>query len=216
MLPLHFVKKHDSLKVLCLGAHCDDIEIGCGGTILKLREDFPDAMIQWIIFSGTAIRSQEFRASAKCFLGPENASKCRNCDFRDGFFPSSWKEIKECFEQIKHEVDPDVIFTHYREDLHQDHRIISELTWNTFRNHLVFEYEIPKFDGDLGKPNFYSVLPEATCNRKLDYILGNYASQSNKSWFTRDLFMALLRLRGMEVSSPTKFSEAFYARKMVV
>lgn len=212
MLPLGLQKKSD-LKILCLGAHCDDIEIGCGGTILRLLEENPSASVIWTVFSGTSVRTAEFRASARRFLGDAALSSCAH-EFPDGYLPHAWKEVKDCFEEIKSAVDPDVIFTHFRHDLHQDHRVISELTWNTFRNHLILEYEIPKFDGDLGSPNWFSLLSDEVCRKKIRLILESYPSQATKGWFTEDTFSALLRLRGVESGSPTRFAEAFYARKL--
>jgi LmbE family N-acetylglucosaminyl deacetylase len=202
------------MKVLCLGAHCDDIEIGCGGTILRLQEENLDAVVQWTVFSGTSVRNAEFRASSISFLNDVNAQQSSIHAFPDGYFPHAWKEIKDCFEQMKSDIQPDLIFTHYRGDLHQDHRIISELTWNTFRNHLILEYEIPKFDGDFGSPNFFVQLSEEVCSRKIDNIMDHYPSQAGKGWFTEDTFRAVLRLRGMEASSPSKFAEGFYSRKL--
>lgn len=214
MIPLNFPTTCKPLNILCLGAHCDDIEIGCGGTILRLLEEYPDAVVQWTVFSGTSVRSAEFHASADSFLNDGNARLSSIHTFPDGYFPHVWKEIKDCFEQLKSEKTPDVIFTHYRSDLHQDHRIISELTWNTFRNHLILEYEIPKFDGDFGNPNFFVRLSDEVCRRKVSKIMHNYPSQAGKGWFTEDTFRAVLRLRGMEANSATKFAEGFYARKI--
>lgn len=212
MLPLGLPKKND-LKILCLGAHCDDIEIGCGGTILRLLQENPSATVMWTVFSGSSVRNAEFHASARKFLGDAALASCAH-QFPDGYLPHAWKDVKDTFEEIKSAVDPDVIFTHFRHDLHQDHRVVSELTWNTFRNHLIFEYEIPKFDGDLGSPNWFSLLSDDVCRKKIRLILESYPSQASKGWFTEDTFSALLRLRGVESGSPTRFAEAFYARKL--
>ena len=216
MLPLGLARGPDApLRVLCLGAHSDDIEIGCGGTVLKLVSVRP-ATFHWVVFSADAEREREARHSATLFL----ASTCRHQvvvkRFRDGFFPYVGAEIKEYFEELKHEVSPDVIFTHYRADRHQDHRLISDLTWNTFRDHLILEYELPKYDGDLGSPNCYVPLDEAACRRKMEYLVAAFQSQLGKRWFSADTFRALMRIRGIETGAPGGYAEAFYAHKLVV
>jgi LmbE family N-acetylglucosaminyl deacetylase len=202
-------------RILCLGAHCDDIEIGCGGTILKLSEQFKNLSFHWVVFSSNKMRAQEARNGAKAFLEKAQEITVEINNFRNGYFPYVGSEIKDYFEKLKHTVDPDIVFCHYRQDLHQDHRIISDLTWNTFRNHWILEYEIPKYDGDLGSPNFFVPLSEATCNRKISKIMNAHESQKDKHWFKADLFMSLLRLRGMEACSREGFAEAFYCRKIV-
>lgn len=200
--------------VLCLGAHCDDIEIGAGGTILKLVRDYPGLHFHWVVLSSDARRAAEARASAALFL--EGASSTLTIkEFRNSYFPYVGAEIKEYFEQIKREVKPDLVLTHYRHDLHQDHRVVSDLTWNGFRDHLVLEYEIPKYDGDLGNPNCYVELDEPICRRKAEIIMKSFASQHDKQWFSEDTFMALLRLRGIEANSAGRYAEAFYGRKLV-
>ena len=216
MIPLAFAKTEKPLNILCLGAHCDDIEIGCGGTILRLLEQAPDTVVRWVVFSSTETRAAEFLESARRFLGEENARRTLVYQFRDGYLPHVWDQVKDRFEELKREPDPDIIFTHYGNDLHQDHRIVSELTWNTFRNHLILQYEIPKYDGDFSSPTFFSQLAEATCRKKVELILETYLTQRSKDWFSEDLFMGLLRLRGMECSSATRFAEGFYVRKMVL
>jgi len=203
------------VRVLCLGAHCDDIEIGCGGTVLKLLEERNEFIFSWVTFSSHGQRSAEARDSALRFLKNSNSSSLIVKEFRDGFFPYSGTEIKESFEQLKEEFDPDLIFTHFRSDLHQDHRLISDLTWNTFRNHLILEYEIPKYDGDLASPNLFVELSEQVCREKIDILHDAYLSQKNKQWFTEDTFWSLLRIRGMEANSATRFAEGFYCRKIV-
>jgi LmbE family N-acetylglucosaminyl deacetylase len=203
----------DILRILCLGAHSDDIEIGCGGTILKLLGTFKDLDIRWIVFSGTADRALEASQSADELLRDVKRKKILTASFRDGFFPFAGEQIKEYFESIKREFEPDLIFTHFRDDLHQDHRLVSQLTWNTFRNHLVLEYEIPKYDGDMHSPNAYVALSESTCRRKAAVLMKHFGSQRPKHWFTEDLFLGLLRIRGMECSSPTGYAEGFYCRK---
>ena len=206
----------EKLKVLCLGAHSDDIEIGCGGTILKLIEEYPNIQFHWIVFGSSGQRSIEAKKSAAQFLKKVNFKHVEVRGFRDGFFPYVGAEIKDYFEQIKVELSPDLIFTHYRHDLHQDHRLICELTWNTFRDNLILEYEIPKYDGDLGAPNCYSHLNEEICNRKIQYISDSFESQKDKHWFSPDTFLSIMRLRGIESRSPERYAEAFYCRKFVI
>jgi len=202
-------------RILCLGSHCDDIEIGCGGTILRLLREHPEVEIYWLVFSSTPVRKKEAARAADLFT--EGAKKKRVVirNYRDRFFPSQNVQIKGTFDKLKKEFDPDVVFTHYRSDLHQDHRVICELTWNTFRSHLILEYEIPKYDGDLGIPNFFVGLDRATCERKAKYILDSFVSQRSKPWFTADTFLALPRIRGVEANAPGLFAEAFHCRKLL-
>jgi LmbE family N-acetylglucosaminyl deacetylase len=207
---------HSDLRILCLGAHSDDVEIGCGGTILRLIEDIPNLQVSWIVLGASGDRAVEARQSSEAFLTKVKQKDIIIRDFRDGFFPYRGEAIKEFFEQLKREITPDLIFTHYRDDLHQDHRLTSELTWNTFRDHLILEYEIPKYDGDLGTPNFYIPLDGEVCTRKIDLILSNFRTQVNRHWFTSDTFLSLLRLRGIEARSPGNYAEAFYCRKLVL
>ncbi len=209
-------EKVDSpLKVLCLGAHADDIEIGCGGTILKLLETSRRTMFYWVVFSANERRKKEAEESANAFLADSKGKNISIQDFKDAFFPYAGSEIKEYFEGLKREVNPDLIFTHYRMDLHQDHRLISDLTWNTFRDHLILEYEILKYDGDLGSPNFFVHLEEPTCDRKIKHILDIFKSQHENQWFTGDAFRSILRIRGVESNAPHRYAEAFYCRKLV-
>jgi LmbE family N-acetylglucosaminyl deacetylase len=203
------------LTVLCLGAHSDDIEIGCGGTILRLVES-RSVIVHWMVFGADSTRANEASVSANLFLTGAVDRTVVIEDFEDGFFPFHGAAVKARFEQLKAAVSPDLIFTHYRDDRHQDHRLISDLTWNTFRHHLVVEYEVPKYDGDLGQPNFYVRLDEATCLRKVQYLLQSFQSQAGKHWFTDDTFLALLRLRGIEANCPTRYAEAFYCRKFAI
>ncbi len=208
--------KNTPLKILCLGAHSDDIEIGCGGTILKLIEERGDIEFNWVVFGSNEQRKREAFESADIFLRYAKEKRVVIKDFRDGFFPYIGAEIKEFFEQLKREFSPDLIFTHYREDLHQDHRLICELTWNTFRDHLILQYEIPKYDGDLGSPNFFVQLNESICRRKVEYISSSFKSQKDKHWFTEDTFLSILRLRGIECGAREKYAEAFYCRKILL
>jgi LmbE family N-acetylglucosaminyl deacetylase len=203
-------------QVLCLGAHSDDIDVGCGGTILALLERFGNVAFRWIVFSANEERAREANDSAAAFLTGAQDSQVVVKNYRDGFFPFNGSEIKDDFEALKSELNPDIVFTHYREDRHQDHRLISELTWNTFRNHLILEYEVPKYDGDLGQPNVFVPLPESLCAKKTGILLNSFHSQRRRPWFDEQTFMAMLRLRGMEANSPTRFAEAFYCRKAVL
>lgn len=216
MLGINFnLDSNRALHVLCLGAHSDDIEIGCGGAILKLIEKYPNLSVCWIVFSANQERAVEATASARAFLKPVQDKRIVVQDFKDGFFPYMGAQIKAYFETLKREVSPDLIFTHYRHDLHQDHRLLCELTWNTFRDHLILEYEIPKYDGDLGVPNFFVHLDQTTCRRKTGLILEHFKTQLNQHWFTEETFLALLRLRGVESNAPGNYAEAFYCRKTV-
>lgn len=217
MLSLILNKEDSSpLRVLCLGAHSDDIEIGCGGTILRLVGECPSLRVHWVVFGAGKQRKEEALASADQFLAQAKEKSVVVEDFKDGFFPYVGGEIKEQFEKLKQEIDPDIVFTHHRDDAHQDHRLIGELTWNTFRNHLILEYEIPKYDGDLGTPNVFIHLNEYLSRRKSELILSHFQSQRGRDWFTEDTFLALLRLRGVESRSPGRYAEAFYCRKMVL
>lgn len=202
-------------KILCLGAHSDDLEIGCGGTILKLLSENENIHVHWTVFSAENTRAEEARESAQKFLAGAARTEIELEKFRDGFFPYDGGEIKTFFEKLKVRFNPDLILTHYQHDLHQDHRLINELTWNTFRDHLILEYEIPKYDGDVGNPNVFVNLDEEICRRKIAYIIESFRTQSTRTWFTEDLFLSLLRLRGLESNSPHKYAEGFYCRKTV-
>ena len=203
-------------RVLCLGAHCDDIEIGCGGTLLRWLEERPELDVRWAVFSSDARRAAETRASARRFLGREPEKCVTLHEFRDGFLPYQGADVKQEFERLKAEFAPDVIFTHYRDDLHQDHRLVSELTWNTFRGPLILEYEIPKWDGDLGRPNAFVPLAQHQLQNKIEILLAEYGTQWGRSWFEPETFRSLARLRGMEAAAPERYAEAFYARKLVL
>jgi LmbE family N-acetylglucosaminyl deacetylase len=203
-------------RVLCLGAHSDDIEIGTGGTLLRLASEVPNLEIWWAVFSAPGLRAEEARRSADAFLGGIARKHVTIGSFRESYFPSEWPAIKDRFEEIKSQFDPDVVFTHWRDDRHQDHRVLSDLAWNTFRAHLILEYEIPKYDGDLDRPNLFMPLSEQLCDRKIELLLSHFKTQSTKHWFTRDTFDALHRIRGIESASPTGRAEAFYCRKLVL
>ena len=204
------------LRILCLGAHCDDIEIGCGGTLLRLLAERPGSSVDWVVFSANPEREREGRASAAEFLRGASAHKVQIQGFRESFFPAAWSEIKEHFGRVRRGVEPDLVFSHYRHDLHQDHRVISELTWNTFRNHLVLEYEIPKWEGDLGSPNLYVPLPRGVADTKVELLHRHFASQADKPWFRPDTFHGLMSIRAVECQAPEGRAEAFHARKLTI
>jgi LmbE family N-acetylglucosaminyl deacetylase len=209
-------KKGRGMKVLCVGAHSDDIEIGCGGTILRLLSERGDVDVHWVVLGSEGDRDQEARTSADRFLAKARKKNIVVEHFKTSFFPYVGAVVKEFFERLKTSVSPDVIFTHNRQDLHQDHRVVSDLTWNTFRDHLILEYEILKYDGDLGRPNVFVHLDEDTCQKKVDLLMECFGTQRTKDWFTPDAFLALLRIRGVEARSPDKYAEAFYCRKAVL
>jgi LmbE family N-acetylglucosaminyl deacetylase len=215
MNPLKFAARTDRPPtILFLGAHCDDIEIGCGGTVLRLRESMPEAEIRWLILSSNEVRRREAMESADRFLGERPRDSIRIEAFRDGYLPYSGAQVKDVFEDVKREVSPDLIFTHHRHDLHQDHRLVNELTWNTWRNHMILEYEIPKYDGDLGQPNVFVAISPEQVERKIKTVLEVFGSQTSKDWFDADTLSAILRLRGVESNAPERYAEAFYARKL--
>lgn len=215
MLKLVFDKSKDAqLNILCLGAHSDDIEIGLGGTILRLADEYPNLAVTWVVFSATGDRAVEARKSAEDFLKNIPNKQILLKEFKDGYFPSRVADIKDVFEELKKSLVPDVIFTHYRNDLHQDHRQLNELTWNTWRDHFILEYEIPKYDGDLGNPNFFITLDEELRNKKIELLMRHFQTQANKHWFTSETFNALMRLRGVECKSAGGYAEAFYGRKV--
>ena len=204
------------MQILCLGAHCDDIEIGCGATILSLAKQRPNLSFTWVVFSSDGIRAAEAESSFDSILGGVESAKLEMYKFRNGYFPFIGAEIKDCFERLKSTVSPDLIFTHYGHDHHQDHRLVSELTWNTFRDHWILEYEIPKFDGGLGTPNIYMPVGMDHVRRKSEVLLRCFASQTKRSWFSQSTFDALMRLRGIECNAESGYAEAFYSRKTVL
>ena len=211
------LKKPPPYRILCLGAHADDIEIGCGGTILKLIENYQaEIIVHWFVLSATPERRREARSSAEAFLMGADQTSIIIEDFEDSFFPYHGAEIKKRMHQVSSEFVPDIIFTPHRQDLHQDHRLVAELTWNAFRDHWILEYEIPKFDGDLISPNLFVPLREAICEKKVNYLLKHFKSQQQRSWFTAGTFAALHRLRGIECNSNTGYAEAFHCRKTVL
>jgi LmbE family N-acetylglucosaminyl deacetylase len=202
--------------ILCLGAHADDIEIGAGGTIIKLLNSVGSVAVHWVVLSGNERREEEARASADSFLKDAGGAEVSFGRFRESYFPYIGREIKEYFDRLGAEVRPDVILTHARDDKHQDHRLVCELTWNTWRDRLILEYEIPKYDGDLGIPNTFVALEPDVCDRKIETLLESFPSQSDKHWFSAETFRGLLRLRGIEARSPTGYAEAFYVRKLLL
>ena len=203
-------------RVLAIGCHADDIEIGCGGTLLTLVAANPELEVDWVVLAAPGERAAEARASAAAFLAGAAAARVEVHEFRDGFLPYVGGEVKEVFEDLKRRVDPQLVLTHAGYDFHQDHRLACELTWNTFRDHLILEYEIPKFDGDLGRPNVFVPLEPDVVERKLALIEQHFPSQAGKHWFDRETFLGLMRLRGMEAVAPTRFAEAFTSRKAVL
>ena len=218
MLPFLFddVSFRGHPTLLAFGAHSDDIEIGCGGTLLQLAERYPDLEVVWVVLSATDERAAEARAGAAEFVGSVASLRVIVEDFRDMYFAHEGDSMRGLFERLKSEIDPDIILTHRRADSHQDHRFVCELTWNTFRNNLILEYEVPKYDGDLSSPNLFVPITREAAQRKVDTILRCFETQRARHWFTEDLFMAMLRLRGMEANSPTLLAEAFTCRKLVL
>jgi LmbE family N-acetylglucosaminyl deacetylase len=217
MLPVSLgTRAGGPLRILCVGAHSDDIEIGCGGTILRLLSEHRGSAVHWAVFSANDTREREARASAADFLADAGAATVLVKAFRESFFPAAWAEIKDFFEEIKRQVNPDLVFCHQRQDLHQDHRVIAELAWNTFRSHLIFEYEIPKYEGELAIPNVFVPLPRGTADRKVELLQRHFTSQASRSWFRPDTFHGLMSLRGVECNAPEARAEAFVARKVTV
>lgn len=216
MMHLKLGKEADSrLRILCLGAHSDDIEIGCGGTILRLAEQYPHCELYWVVFNAAGVREGEARRGAELFAGSRLKGLVLKA-FQDGFMPYLGAEVKAVFEKELNQLAPDVIFTHNGNDAHQDHRLISELAWNTFRDHWILEYEIPKYDGDLGRPSVFVDLDREVCDRKIAHLKNAFHSQQAKRWFEPVTFLSLMRIRGMESASLSGYAEAFYCRKVVV
>jgi LmbE family N-acetylglucosaminyl deacetylase len=216
MKALQFAAAGDRLSVLCLGAHSDDIEIGVGATLLSMIARGVRLDVHWCVLGGIGEREREARASAADFLSKAASAKVEVMSFRDGFFPEQGEAIKSWFEALKAQASPDLIFTHRRDDAHQDHRQVCRLTWNTFRDHCILEYEIPKWDGDMGQPNFYVPVYEAALRRKIELLNLHFGSQRSKHWFDSETFIGLARLRGMECRAPERFAEAFFARKLTL
>ena len=216
MIGLRLATPDAPLRILALGAHADDLEIGCGGTLLRLRQAYDDLQVHWVVLGcEEEARAREAERSAHALVGAD-AVEVSLGRYPDAFLPYRGEDVKRLFERLKGDVEPDVVLTHYRHDLHQDHRLVCELTWNTFRDHLILEYEVPKYDGDLGAPNVFVHLDQAIAEQKIAHVLEHFPSQATRRWFTGDLFRSLLRIRGMESNSPSGFAEGFYARKLLV
>ena len=216
MIRLELSQIPSPLRILAIGCHADDIEIGCGGTILRLIATHPSVEVCWVVLSAHGERADEVHASAEAFLHGSQRQQIVVRDFRDGFLPYSGGDVKQFFEDLKPVIAPDLILTHYGDDRHQDHRLASELTWNTFRDHFILEYEVPKYDGDLGAPNVFVHLDDRLAKRKVENLLTYFQTQRDRRWFTEDLFLSILRLRGMESNAPGRYAEAFYGRKVVL
>jgi LmbE family N-acetylglucosaminyl deacetylase len=216
MRAFRLAKPGDRLSVLCLGAHSDDIEIGAGATLLSLLERGIQLEVRWCVLSGGDERAIEARKSAADFLVNAASAQIEVKSFPDGFFPEHGEAIKEWFEQLKQTIEPDLILTHRRDDAHQDHRQVSRLTWNTFRDHCILEYEIPKWDGDIGQPNLYVPVSAAALQRKIDLLMAHFGSQRSKQWFDEETFRGLARIRGMECRAPERYAEAFFGRKLML
>jgi len=216
MKPLQLVNPGERLSVLCLGAHSDDIEIGAGATLLSMSERGIRLDVQWCVLSGGGEREREARASAADFLSAALSSQIEVMSFRDGFFPEQGTEIKSWFEALKGRASPDLILTHRHDDAHQDHRQVNRLTWNTFRDHCILEYEIPKWDGDMGQPNLYVPISANALKRKVDLLISHFGTQRSKQWFDAETFLGLARLRGMECRAPERYAEAFFGRKLAL
>lgn len=215
MLPLHLASSAP-FRLLCLGAHCDDIEIGGGATILRLLETMPGAEVRWVAFTGSAQRHGEARRAAELLLDGAESTQVELLSYRESFLPQAWGSVKQEFERIKLEFTPSLVLCHAREDVHQDHRLIAELTWNTFRDHLIWEYEIPKYESDFGHPNLFVPVTRGQAERKVAVLTRCFASQSSRAWFDEATFLGLMRLRGIGCNAPSGYAEAFTVRKMVV
>jgi LmbE family N-acetylglucosaminyl deacetylase len=202
-------------RVLCIGAHSDDIEIGCGGTLMQLIERCPGLSVDWLVLSASDDRRKEAEASAARLLSGVAASRVWIEPFRERYFPYQ-PEIKERFDALQATSKPDLVFTHWSGDAHQDHRVASELTANTFRDHLILEYEIPKYDGDLGRPSVYVRLTDEQADAKVEHLDSAFPSQRSRPWYDADTFRGLMRLRGVECNAPSGMAEAFHARKVVL
>lgn len=213
MKELALVRGSGPIELLCIGAHSDDIEIGLGGTILGLIESGVDLSVHWCVCSAAGSRADEARASAAAFLAGAREHRIHIGGFDDSFFPSQARELKKWLATIGEQVAPEIVFTHQRDDAHQDHRQVCEATWNLFRDHMILEYEIPKWDGDLTRPNMYVALTDEQMERKVALLKRHFGSQGSKDWFDGDTFRGLARLRGMECRAPGRYAEAFHMRK---
>lgn len=201
------------MRVLCLGAHSDDIEIGAGATLLKWGASPEGLDLSWVVFSAVGVRAEEAREGARrfgCARGPSLH------EIPDSRFPLHLDQLKDLFVGLGSALEPDVILTHSEHDRHQDHAVINRLTWQTFRDHLILEYETPKFDGDLVTPNVYVTVDHETAQAKATGLAQSFASQRGKPWFSEDTFTGLMRIRGIECRASTGFAEGFHVRKLVL
>lgn len=202
--------------VLCLGAHCDDIEIGCAGTLMTLSERHPLLKMHWVVFTAEGQREAETRAAAQLLARRPDQITVDVHALPPSWLPTRWSEAKEIMEGVRRRWQPHLVFTHRLEDRHQDHRTIAELTWNSFRDHLVLEYEISKYEGDLGQPNLYVPLSRRVAEAKVNMLMQCFPSQHGHDWFDADTFNGLMRLRGLECRAPERYAEAFHARKLIL
>ena len=216
MQPLTLGQDRKNVRVLCLGAHSDDIEIGCAGTLLRWIEEYSQVHITWAVLSAAAQRGVEARRSAKSLLRRAAALEIVLGDFEDAHMPADFRRAKAFVSDLQRRTDVDVVLTHSLDDRHQDHRLIAELTWQSWRNHLILEYEIPKYEGDLGRPNFYVPLAKSIAERKVKHLLKHFGSQRSKDWFRAETFLGLMHVRGIECRSPSGLAEAFLSRKTVI
>jgi LmbE family N-acetylglucosaminyl deacetylase len=216
VLSLSLRSDAEPLDLLCIGAHSDDIEIGCGGTLLRLLAETPGTRVHWVVLSATEDREREARGSASDFMADAADADVRVEHFRESYFPYVGADIKDYFETLKSSIRPDVIFTHHRHDEHQDHRTVAQFTWNSFRDHLILEYEIPKYEGDLGLPNFYVPLAAPTAAGKVDRLMRHFASQRQRRWFQPQTFNGVMAVRGVECNAADGYAEAFHVRKIVL
>jgi LmbE family N-acetylglucosaminyl deacetylase len=216
VLPISLGDATQPLSILCVGAHSDDVEIGAGGTLLRLLGERPGCHVRWVVFSADDLREDEARRSTADFLADAASHEVIVHRFRESYFPYVGADIKDAFEDLKSGPVPDIVFTHRRDDEHQDHRTIAQFTWNTFRNHVIAEYEIPKYEGDLGHPNVFVPLDEVTVDRKVDLLMEHFGTQHNKGWFRPETFRAPMALRGIECASSSGWAEAFHIRKLVL
>ena len=216
MLKLEIGSSRKRLRVMCLGAHGDDLEIGCAGTLLEWLANYPKVEVTWVVLSAAGPRAEEARRSANALLRGASRTKIVVRDFTDGHLPAQFVDVKQLFEELKVSETPDLILTHRLEDRHQDHRLVAELTWQTWRDHLILEYEIPKYEGDLGQPNLYVPLATDIANRKVRHLLRYFGTQRSKAWFTDETFLGLMRVRGIESRAPSGMAEGFYVRKAII
>jgi LmbE family N-acetylglucosaminyl deacetylase len=216
MLSLGLLDGAQPLHILCIGAHSDDIEIGCAATLLRLAHSARPLRVSWVVLSALGDRAQEARRSAEELLGKTADLQVHVAGFRDAYFPADFGAIKDHFAELRRQTNPDLVFTHSIDDRHQDHRLVGELTWQAWRDHLILEYEIAKYEGDLGRPNVFVAASTAIAEAKIDHLLTHFGSQRSKDWFSRETFSALMRLRGIECRAADGFAEAFVARKLML